>query len=59
MSNLRQSLLGYKENERGRAHSMHEMEHKCINSFGLKTRRKEPLARPRRRWEDSIKTDLK
>ena len=27
-------------------------------SSGGKTRGKEPLGRPRRRWEDNIKTDL-
>ena len=31
---------------------------KCIQGFGGETRRKEPLGRPRRRWEDNIKMDL-
>ena len=33
--------------------------HKCIESFSGETRRKETLGRPRRRWEDNIKMDLR
>jgi hypothetical protein len=32
---------------------------KCIEYFGLKTRREETTRKPRRRWEDNIKTDLR
>jgi hypothetical protein len=31
---------------------------KRVQGFGGKTRRKERLGRPRRRWEDGIKMDL-
>jgi hypothetical protein len=31
---------------------------KCIVFFGGEARRKDPLARPRRRWKDEIGTDL-
>jgi hypothetical protein len=30
-----------------------------LYDFGRKARRKEPLGRPRRRWEDNIKMDLR
>lgn len=33
-------------------------EKECILHFGKKTRRKEPLARPRRRWKDIFKMDF-
>ena len=32
---------------------------KCIKSFSGKTEGKRPLGRPRRRWEDNIKMDLR
>ena len=32
---------------------------KCIWSFSGKPERKIPLGRPRRRWEDNIKMDLR
>ena len=31
---------------------------RCAQGSGWETRRKEPLGRPRRRWEDNIKMDL-
>jgi hypothetical protein len=31
----------------------------CIKDIGGKARRKEPLGRPRRRWVDNIKMDLR
>jgi hypothetical protein len=31
---------------------------KSVQDFGEKARRKEPLGRPRRRWEDGIRMDL-
>jgi hypothetical protein len=30
----------------------------CVQGFGGKTWRKEPLGRPRRRWEDNIKMNF-
>jgi hypothetical protein len=34
-------------------------EEKCIHDIGGKAGRKEPLGRPRRRWVDNIKMDLR
>jgi hypothetical protein len=31
----------------------------CVQGFDRKTRRKRPLERPRRRWEDVIRMDLR
>jgi hypothetical protein len=31
----------------------------CIQGFDGKARRKEPLGRPRHKWEDAIKMDLR
>jgi len=31
---------------------------KCVHGFGGKTCGKEPLGKPRRRWEDNTKVDL-
>ena len=33
-------------------------EERCTQGFGGETRRKEPLGRPRRRWEYDIKIDF-
>jgi hypothetical protein len=41
-----------------RACSMHGREEECIRGM-VETRRKEPLGRPRRRWENNIKIDLR
>jgi hypothetical protein len=38
---------------------MREEEKKCLQGFGWKTEGKRPLGRPRRRWKDNIKMDLK
>ena len=38
---------------------MYEGQEKCIRDFGGKPEGKRPLGRPRRKWEDKIKTDLK
>jgi hypothetical protein len=38
---------------------MHGGEEECIWDFGAKARSKESLGRPRHRWEDNIKMDLK
>jgi hypothetical protein len=48
-----------KENEVGRACGTHGRREKRVLGFGGKARRKRPLERPRRRWEDEIKMDLK
>jgi hypothetical protein len=37
---------------------MHGRCKKYINYFGQKTRRQEPLARPKHRWEDNIRMDI-
>jgi hypothetical protein len=42
----------------GRAHSTYGGEERRIQGFGGETLVKEPLGRPRRRWEDIIKMDL-
>jgi hypothetical protein len=47
-----------KENEVGRACVTHGRGEKRVQGFGGKARRKKPLERPRRRWEDGIKMDL-
>jgi hypothetical protein len=31
----------------------------CVQGFDGKARRKEPLGRPMRRWDDGIRTDLR
>jgi hypothetical protein len=40
-------------------HVARRSEWECIYDFGGKARRKEITRRPRRRWEDNIKMDLK
>jgi hypothetical protein len=32
---------------------------RCLQGFGREARRQESLGRPRRRWEDNIKIDLR
>jgi hypothetical protein len=32
---------------------------RCLQGFGWEARRKETTGRPRRRWEDNIKMDLR
>jgi hypothetical protein len=34
-------------------------EEESVQGFGGKARKKEPLGRPRRRWEDGIRMDLR
>jgi hypothetical protein len=46
-----------KENEVGGACGMHGRREKSVQGFGGKARRKEPLERPRSRWEDGIRMD--
>ena len=43
----------------GRACSTFGAIQKCIQSFDVKPEGKRPIGRPRRRWEDNIKMDLK
>jgi hypothetical protein len=56
-------LLKYNQNdemkydERDRECSTHGREEGCIQGFGGKTRR--PVERPRRRWVDDIKMNLR
>jgi hypothetical protein len=38
---------------------MHGGKDRCIQDFGRDTLGKEPFGRPRRRWEDNIKMDLR
>ena len=46
--------------EMGRACSMYRGgEERCIQGFGVKTWGRRTLGRPRRRWEDNIKMDLR
>jgi hypothetical protein len=48
-----------KENEGGRACGTHGIGEKLVQGFVGKARRKNPLGRPRHRWEDGIKIDLR
>jgi hypothetical protein len=43
----------------GRACSRHGREYECIQDFDGKSRMRETLVRPRRRWEVNIMTDLR
>jgi hypothetical protein len=52
-------MIHVEEGEMGRERSMHGREEECIQGFGGKARRKRALGRPRRRWEGSIKMDLR
>jgi len=42
----------------GGACSTYGEDRRCIQGFGGETRGKEPLGRPRGRWEDNTKMDL-
>jgi hypothetical protein len=42
----------------GGACGTHERGEKSVQGCGVKARRKRPLGRPRRRWEDGIRMDL-
>jgi hypothetical protein len=48
-----------KQGEQRRACSTHGQKDKFIKRFSKNTRRKEPLGRPWRRWENDGKMDLK
>ena len=48
-----------KKNEMGRACSTYRGNERCIQGVGGEIERKTPLGRPRPRWEDNIKLDLK
>jgi len=39
--------------------STHWRDEKCLQSFDWKTEEKTPAGRPRRRWEDNIRLDLR
>jgi hypothetical protein len=43
----------------GGACSTHGRGEKSVQDFGGKARREKPLERPRRRWEDGIKMDIR
>jgi hypothetical protein len=45
--------------ERGGECSTNGRDEKCIQNFGQKSEWKRPLERPRHRWEDNIRMDLK
>jgi hypothetical protein len=47
------------DNDMSGAYSMHRRDEKCIQNFCQKSEGKRPLRRPRCRWEDNIKIDLK
>jgi hypothetical protein len=46
------------ENETVRTRSAHRKDEEIIRNFSRKSEKIRPLGRPRRRWEDNIKTDL-
>jgi hypothetical protein len=48
-----------KEDEVGSACISHGREEECIQTCGVKARRKEPLGTPRNRWEDNIEMHLR
>jgi hypothetical protein len=43
----------------GSSYGRHGGEEECIYYFGEKDKRQRPLGRPRHRWEDNIKMNLK
>jgi hypothetical protein len=43
----------------GSSYDRHGGEEECIWHFGEKARSQTPLGKPRHRWEDNIKMDLK
>jgi len=43
----------------GKTCGTHWRDEKCIPYFGWQPEGKRPLRRPRRRWEDDIRMDLK
>jgi hypothetical protein len=42
-----------------RAYTLHGRDEKCIENFGLKSVGKRPHGRPRCRWENNIRMDLR
>jgi hypothetical protein len=48
-----------KEDEVGGTCGTHGGGERCLQGFDWEARRKEPLGRPRRRWEDNIKIVLR
>jgi hypothetical protein len=47
------------DDENGGKDSLHGRNEKCVQDFGRKYEGKRPLVRPRRRWDDNIRMDLK
>jgi hypothetical protein len=43
----------------GRTCSTQGGEERCVQDFGLEAVGKKPLGRPRRKWEDNIKMNLR
>jgi hypothetical protein len=48
-----------KENNVGGTCGTHGREEECVQGFDGKAKGKRPLGRPRRRWEDGIRMDLR
>jgi hypothetical protein len=48
-----------KEDEVGVTCGTHGGGERCLQGYGREDRSQEPLGRPRRRWEDNIKMDLR
>jgi len=48
-----------KKNEMGGASSAYGGGERCVQGFGGKPVGRRPLGRPRRRWEDNIRMDLR
>jgi hypothetical protein len=48
-----------KEDEVGGTCGTHGGGERCLQGFGLRPKNKRPLGRPRCRWEDNIKMDLR
>jgi hypothetical protein len=52
-------MITSKDDEMGRACNVHGGDERCLQNFGLMSEGKRPLGRPRHRWEDNIKMDLR
>jgi hypothetical protein len=48
-----------KEDEVGGTCGTHGGGERCLQDFGWRPKGRRPLGRPRRRWEDNIKMDLR
>jgi len=58
IGSFHQILVGWSKQEKWDVWGMYGEEDWCIRGFGGETWGKETTLRPRRRWEDNIKTDL-